>query len=45
MTHYLDDLAAARDRLQLPADSIIILDNVGFHRSPVEAPRKGRAAK
>jgi len=27
--YYLDDLAAARDRLQLPAD------NVGFHRSPI----------
>jgi len=33
--HFLDDLAAQRDNLQLPADCIIILDNVGFHRSPI----------
>ena len=33
--HFIDDLAAQRDRNHLPANSIIILDNVGFHRSPI----------
>ena len=33
--HFLDDLAAARDRLALPQDSIVILDNVAFHHSPL----------
>jgi hypothetical protein len=32
-THFIDDLAAARDRLQIPADAIIVLDNVRFHHS------------
>jgi hypothetical protein len=31
--HFIDDLAAARDRLQIPADAIIVLDNVRFHHS------------
>ena len=30
-------LLLSRDRLQLSADSIVILDNVGFHRSPIVA--------
>jgi hypothetical protein len=29
--HFIDDLATARDRLQIPADAIIVLDNVRFH--------------
>ena len=33
--HFIDDLAAQRDRNHLPANSINILDNVGFHRSPI----------
>ena len=33
--HFIDDLAAARDRHQLPANSILILDNVAFHRSAI----------
>jgi hypothetical protein len=35
-THFLDDLAFQRDRQHLAANSIIILDNVGFHRSGFE---------
>ena len=31
--HFIDDLAAVRDRLQIPADAIIVLDNVRFHHS------------
>ena len=31
--HFIDDLAAARDRLRIPADAIIVLDNVRFHHS------------
>ena len=33
--HFIDDLAAARDRLQIPADAIIVLDNVRFHHSAI----------
>jgi hypothetical protein len=32
-THFIDDLAAARDRLELPNDAILIIDNVPFHHS------------
>ena len=32
-THFIDDLTAARDRLQIPADAIIVLDNIRFHHS------------
>ena len=35
MYYYIKKLADTRDRLQLPADTIIILNNVGFHRSPI----------
>ena len=34
-THFIDDLAAARDRHQLPANAIVVLDNVRFHRSAI----------
>jgi len=33
--HFIDDLAATRDRLQIPADAIIVLDNVRFHHSAI----------
>jgi len=33
--HFIDDLAAARDRLQIPADAIIVLDNLRFHHNAV----------
>jgi len=33
--HFIDDLAAARDRLQIPVDAIIVLDNVRFHHSAI----------
>ena len=31
--HYIDELAHKRDLNHLPADSIIVMDNVPFHRN------------
>jgi len=31
--HFIDDMAGARDLLRLPNDSVIIMDNVPFHRN------------
>jgi len=31
-THYIDNLARAKDTARFPGDSIIIMDNVAFHK-------------
>jgi hypothetical protein len=33
--HFIDDLAEARDTVQIPPDAIIVLDNVRFHHSAI----------